>query len=140
MMDCAGSISKVRRGPGGLGQTYLHEVWVMATSLEGASNDRDKVLRAPRGLLTSLDDNSITGKGGADDRTQQVVERVIPGNAGSDHTKRFISELHFLVALQRPRYLAFLRDKRLLAMRKNPFDFLDCNQDLAKCRVDLGFS
>jgi hypothetical protein len=111
----------------------------VTTSLEGASNDRDEVLRAPSGLFTSLDDDSIASEGRADDRAEEVMERIIPRNASGDHAQWFISQFDLLIALQRPGHLSFLRHERLLSMRKNPFYLFDGHQYLAERRINLGF-
>lgn len=112
----------------------------MAADRERSLDHRAEVLRAPSGLFRPLDDNSVTGKDGADYGAKEVVAGVIPGDESGDNAEGLVANRDVLIAHERPRGGALFGGESGFAMLQNPLDLFGSDQNFTEGGVDLGFA
>lgn len=64
----------------------------MVAGMQGASDNLQKVQTAPASLFAWFDNNGIPRKQGRDDGRDEIVEGIVPADAGGNDTKGFIQD------------------------------------------------
>ena len=121
------------QGVGDVGQAHdaLDQVAGVAAAGQRTANDLEEERGRPGGLLGGLHDNAVACENGADHRTDEVVEGVVPGDAGGDDAEGFVGHHVLLVHHEEVGRPSF-GGQGLLAVVNGPFQFLCGDEDFAK--------
>ena len=113
----------------------LNEVCIEFARQETRFDTHDKVSARPGDELGGLDDDGVTGEQAAKDRSEHIVCRVVPADAGADYAERLVNHLASLVRKQEIRRTS-LSGQNALAVVAKPGGLGASGEQFSKGRID----
>ena len=126
---------------GDIGKAHdaLDEVSRVAAAGEGAADDFKEECGGPGCLFRGLHHDSVSGEDRTDDGGDEVVEGIVPGDAGGDYAERLVGD-HVLLVHHEEVCRARFGCQCLFTVVEGPFQFLSGDEDLPKCSINFGLS
>ena len=113
----------------------LHEVARRAHRVEARLDRAAVIQRAPAGVLGHFHHEGVTGEEVGEERVEDVVEGVVPGDDGAHDAHGVVLDAGGLVEHHQTRG-ALLGLEPTLAVAEKPLDLLEGDEDLAEGGVD----